>query len=139
MYILKNAVRNITRQIGRNILIGSIILVIAIASCVTLTINNSGKALIENYKATNPLEVSLKLDPMQFRKNGGDFENFEVLDLETANSIPLSESGFNINSIESKFYMEKVEQLKQHFYLFLQDLKKQKMDKYYLMSKILIT
>lgn len=87
MYILKNAVKNITRQAGRNILIGSIIVVIAIVSCITLTINNSGDALIKNYKTKNPLEVSVVLDPMQFRKEGGNLDDFELLDLETINEI----------------------------------------------------
>lgn len=43
MYILKNALRSIGRSKGRNILIGIIVLVIAIASCIGLSIQNAAK------------------------------------------------------------------------------------------------
>ena len=41
MYILKNAITSIKRNKGRNLLIGLIIMVIAIAVTVTLAINNT--------------------------------------------------------------------------------------------------
>jgi len=41
MYILKNAIKNISRSAGRNILIGIIVLVIATSSCVALSIKQS--------------------------------------------------------------------------------------------------
>lgn len=41
MYILHNAVRNILRSKGRNILIGLIVLVIAVASCLALSIRQA--------------------------------------------------------------------------------------------------
>jgi putative ABC transport system permease protein len=41
MYILKNALKSISRSKGRNILIGIIVVVIAISSCVSLSIKNA--------------------------------------------------------------------------------------------------
>lgn len=38
MYILKNAWRSVVRARGRNILVGIIVLVIAVSSCVALSI-----------------------------------------------------------------------------------------------------
>lgn len=43
MYILKNAVRSITRSKGRNLLIGIIVLVISIAACIGLSIQNAAE------------------------------------------------------------------------------------------------
>ena len=50
MYILKNALISIKRNIGRNLLIGIIIIVIACSTAVTLAIKNSASSLIESYK-----------------------------------------------------------------------------------------
>lgn len=41
MYVIKNALKSISRSKGRNILIGIIIVVIAISSCVSLSIKNA--------------------------------------------------------------------------------------------------
>lgn len=43
MYILKNALRNISRSKGRNILIGLIIFVIALCACISLSIIHTAK------------------------------------------------------------------------------------------------
>ena len=49
MFIFKNACISITRNKGRNILIGAIILVIACACTITLAINNTASDLINSY------------------------------------------------------------------------------------------
>lgn len=41
MYILKNALKSISRSKGRNILIGIIVLVIAVSTCVALSIREA--------------------------------------------------------------------------------------------------
>ena len=43
MYIIKNAWKSISRSKGRNILIGIIVAVIAISSCIGLSIRNAAK------------------------------------------------------------------------------------------------
>jgi len=88
MYILKNAYLNIIRSKGRNILIGIIITVITIGSCITIAINKSGYALVESYKSSNPLEVSFNLDTMSFRDTTDEEkENFNLLTLEDIENI----------------------------------------------------
>ncbi len=72
MYILKNAWTNIKRSIGRNILIGIIIMVITASSCVALAINTSGNKLIQSYTDKNELEVTFKLNMDQFRQNSSE-------------------------------------------------------------------
>lgn len=50
MYILKNALVSITRNKGRNFLIGIIVVVIACAATITLAIRSSANNLIEAYE-----------------------------------------------------------------------------------------
>ena len=88
MYILKNALLNIKRKKGKNILIGIIITIITISSCISLTINKSGKLLVDSYKEKTPLEVSFQLNPMNLKEaSDEDKENFKALDIELVNSI----------------------------------------------------
>ena len=56
MYIIKNALVSISRNKGRNLLIGIIVIVISCAAAVTLAIRNSATALIESYE--NQYEVT---------------------------------------------------------------------------------
>ena len=62
MYILKNAWISITRNKGRNILIGLIILVIAAAATITLAINNTATDLIDSYVSAYDKEVTISFD-----------------------------------------------------------------------------
>ena len=59
MYILKNAQISTTRNKGRNILIGIIIVVIACACTITLAINNTANDLISSYKKKYQKELSI--------------------------------------------------------------------------------
>jgi len=88
MYIFKNAYLNIVRAKGRNVLIGLIIMAITVGACITITINKSGNALVNTYKESNPLEISLNLDAMSYR-NATDEEKeaFELLNVDTINKI----------------------------------------------------
>lgn len=69
MYIFKNALVSITRNKGRNILIGIIILVIACASAVTLAIHNSASSLIESYKNKYEVEATLSMNRKDMMNN----------------------------------------------------------------------
>lgn len=62
MYILKNAWLSITRSKGRNILIGIIVVLIAVASCIALSIKNSAKQVVVNYKNASEITATLSLD-----------------------------------------------------------------------------
>jgi len=67
MYIFKNAILNISRCKGRNVLIGIIICVITIGACIALSIYHSGTNLVENYHLNNPIEVQFQVNTMSFR------------------------------------------------------------------------
>lgn len=69
MYIFKNAIISITRNKGRNLLIGIIILVISCAVAVTLAINNSSNSLINSYKSKYEVEATLGVNRENMMKN----------------------------------------------------------------------
>ena len=56
MYIIKNALVNIKRNKGRNILIGLIIIVIAASCAVTLAIRESAEKIISSYEEQNKID-----------------------------------------------------------------------------------
>lgn len=83
MYIFKNAFRNITRSKGRNILIGIIITVIVLCTCIALSINEAGNNLVKTYKSKTPLELSFKLDMNKLRNASDEEKNtFKSLTLD---------------------------------------------------------
>ena len=69
MYILKNAIISITRNKGRNILIGVIIFVIACACTVTLAIHNTASDLINSYQNAYDKEATISFDRSNMMKN----------------------------------------------------------------------
>lgn len=69
MYIFKNAIVSITRNKGRNLLIGIIILVISCATAVTLAISNSSSSLIESYKSKYEVEATLGVNRENMMKD----------------------------------------------------------------------
>ena len=62
MYILKNAIVSITRNKGRNTLIGIIIIVIACSTTVSLAIRNSSDSLIKSYENKSDIEATIGID-----------------------------------------------------------------------------
>lgn len=71
MYIIKNAWISITRNKGRNILIGAIILFIACACTITLAINNTASDLINSYSSAYDKELTISFDRKAMM---GDFD-----------------------------------------------------------------
>lgn len=69
MFLFKNAWISITRNKGRNILIGAIILVIACACTVTLAINNTASDLINSYSNSYEKELTLAFNRKQMMGN----------------------------------------------------------------------
>jgi putative ABC transport system permease protein len=69
MYIFKNALKSITRTKVRNILIGIIITIIALSSCIALSIKNSAVKLIESYENSYEVEAQLSLNRESMRKD----------------------------------------------------------------------
>lgn len=70
MYIITNAVKNIGRNKGRNILIGIIIFAILLTSAVSIIINTTTDAIIEDYKNRFGSEVFINVDYELWQKYG---------------------------------------------------------------------
>lgn len=62
MYILKNALTQVTRNKGRNILIGVIIFIIALSSSIALAIYNTSNNLIDSYENKYDTEATLGIN-----------------------------------------------------------------------------
>ena len=62
MYIMKNAFISISRNKGRNILIGIIITVIACACTITLAIRSTANMTVEEYQNANDIVESISFD-----------------------------------------------------------------------------
>jgi len=62
MYIFKNALRNITRNKGRNILMAIIFIVIGSAVAVTLAIRQSADNIVTSYEKQNKLTATISFD-----------------------------------------------------------------------------
>ena len=62
MYIVKNALRSIGRSKGRNVLIGIIVLVIAISSCVALSIREAASSAKEQYLEELEVTAQISID-----------------------------------------------------------------------------
>lgn len=60
MYIIKNALQNLVRNRGRNLMIGGIIFVIIVSVVTALMINNTANGVINDYKTRFGSEVSFK-------------------------------------------------------------------------------
>jgi len=78
MYIIKNAWISITRNKGRNILIGVIVLIIGAAATVALAINNTANDLIGSYESAYEKEVTISFD-RENMKQEMDFSNRESI------------------------------------------------------------
>lgn len=79
MYILKNALKSISRSKGRNVLIGIIVLVISVAACIGLSIQNAAEdareATLEGITITAQISVdrnAMMSDMMENMQPGED-------------------------------------------------------------------
>ena len=62
MYILKNALKSITRSKGRNILIGIIIIVVSASCTITLSIRNSASQIVSAYENKYEVEATIGMN-----------------------------------------------------------------------------
>ncbi len=69
MYILKNALRCIGRSLGRNILIGIIVLVIAVSACVGLSIRQAAASAKEDTLSGMSVTATISVDRMSMMGN----------------------------------------------------------------------
>jgi len=69
MYIVKNALKSISRSKGRNILIGIIIMVIAVSSCIALSIRNSANEVVSKQKESFAITATVGINRESMRTN----------------------------------------------------------------------
>ena len=69
MYILKNAWISITRNKGRNILMGIIILVIACATTISLAIISASNKLVSSYQEKYDITATIGMNRESMMKN----------------------------------------------------------------------
>lgn len=67
MYIIKNALKSITRNKGRNLLIGIIVIVIACAATISLAIITSATSLIKSYENKYDIKATIGVNREQMR------------------------------------------------------------------------
>lgn len=96
MYIIKNAFVSISRNKGRNILIGIIITVIACACTIALAIRNTANMMVEEYQNANDIVGTISFNRQSLMENfkGGEdatkdnieaFNNVESLTIDNIN------------------------------------------------------
>jgi len=69
MYIFKNALRSISRSKGRNILVGIIVLVIAVSTCVALSIREAAAKAKESTLDNIQITAQISVDRQSIMKN----------------------------------------------------------------------
>lgn len=87
MYIIKNALVNIKRNKGRNILIGVIIIIIAAACAITLAIRESAEKIIASYEEQNKIEATISLDREAMMKEFRDSDKSQEEMINAFNDI----------------------------------------------------
>ena len=108
MYILKNAVKSITRSKGRNILIGIIIVIIAVSSCISLSIKNSAVEIVNSYEESFEITASIGIDRLALR---------ERLQVESGTSMRDIIAGIGSPGIEETEYYGDSEYLNGYTYI----------------------
>lgn len=90
MYILKNALRCISRAKGRNFLIGLVVLLLSVSSCIGLSIKEANRKMSKKYadelaQYADNLELTATVNPANGRKTGS-------LSLETLKELANDEN-----------------------------------------------
>ena len=83
MYIFKNAFRCISRAKGRNILIGLVVLLLSVSSCIGLSIKEANRTLKKQY--ADDMEISATINPKDMRKE----RNVSLVKLTELSDNPL--------------------------------------------------
>ncbi len=112
MYILKNAYISIARNKGRNILIGSIILVIACACTIVLAINNTATDLINSYKSAYDKELTITFDRSNMK------EQFDFSNEESKEEAKEKFNNINSYTVEDIKNFAKSKHIKSYYYTY---------------------
>ena len=87
MYIIKNAFVSISRNKGRNIVIGIIITVIACACIIALATRNTANMTVEKYQNANHIVGSISFDRYSLMKSFKGGEHTTKDKIEAFNTV----------------------------------------------------
>ena len=90
MYIIKNALKNVIRNKGRNILLGAIIFTIITTTAVTLIISNAGSSIIDDHQSSFNSRVNISISEEKLFENLDYIRTFGMPTLTPMQSIFLS-------------------------------------------------
>ena len=83
MYLLTNAMKNLVRNKGRNILIAAVTLAIIVSAVVTLTINNAAAKIIDDIRLDLGSKVEVRQDFIEMRQSGLGREDASYISMDT--------------------------------------------------------
>lgn len=94
MYILKNAVKNLFRNKGRNVIIALIILAMLTFTAISMIINSATDKVIKNYKEQFGSEIYLTYDDEKIRELEQSGQWVGITEISDDMKIQLSESEY---------------------------------------------
>lgn len=97
MYIFQNALKNIVRNRGRNILMAAIIFAIITTTVVTLMINNTASSIIDDYK--NRFGTEVTISPNMEKYKSAMERGKEIKEPTPEQYVEFSESEYILKSI----------------------------------------
>ncbi len=102
MYIVKNALRCISRSIGRNVLIGIIVLVIAVSSCVGLSIRQASENAREETLSGLSVTANISYDRQAAMEEMGGAKRGQDAQQSEGNEPPqMPQGGFDRDSYKN--------------------------------------
>lgn len=100
MYIIKNALRCISRSIGRNVLIGIIVLVIAVSSCIGLSIRQASENAKQETLDGLSITATISYDRQSLMEEMGGMQRGQEDRGEEPPEMP--QGGFDRDSFQNK-------------------------------------
>lgn len=92
MYIIQNALKNVVRNKGRNILLGVTIFAIIATTAVTLIINNTANGIIEDYRNRFGSRVNIAMNQEDLFSNLDYIRSYGRPQLTPQQSLALTQS-----------------------------------------------
>ena len=82
LYLLTNAIKNLVRNKGRNILVAAVMLAIIVSTVVTLTINNAAAKIIDGIRLNLGSRVEIRQDLIEMRQIGLGREDVSYISID---------------------------------------------------------
>ena len=91
MYLITNAMKNLSRNKGRNILIAAVMLAIIVSTVVTLTINNAATKVIDEIRLDLGSRVEVRQDFISMRQNDMGRDDVSYIPIDSFYAFAQSE------------------------------------------------